>query len=121
MTITQEEVMSEVAKHLNKNCSTDIEASYNIFKILERLGWLQIYFTNNKNTYTNSLIKFLLSKMKPLLLALDEPAIFNLYGDISNFENKNKIISKITCGNIGQFYERNAPELNQLEPLSHMI
>ena len=71
MTITQEEVMSEVAKHLNKNYSTDLEACYNIFKILERLGWLQIYFTDHKNTYTNSLIKFLLSKMKPLLLALD--------------------------------------------------
>lgn len=109
MSITQDEVMSEVAKHLNKNYNTDLQASYNIFKVLERLGWLQIFFTNHKNTYTNSLIKFLLSKMKPLLLSLDEPAIFSIYGDITNFESKNKIINKITCGNIGRFYEENSP------------
>ena len=59
------------------------------------------------------MIKFLLAKLKPLLLALEEPVIFEKYGDISDPYNKDKIISQIMCGNIGSFYQNNAPEIDQ--------
>ena len=96
--------MTEIAKYLNKNANSDLQASYNIFKILERLGWLQLYFTEHKNTYSNSMIKFLLSKLKPLTLNLTEPNIFAIYGDYSE-DNKAHIVDKIICGNIGKFYD----------------
>ena len=67
------------------------------------------------------MIKFLLSKMKPLLMGLEEPVIFEKYGDISSSANKDHIINQILCGNIGSFFENNAPELDQIEPLSFRI
>jgi len=62
--------MREIIKYLNNFAKTDLQSSYNIFKIVERLGLLQQYFTLNKNVYSNSLIKYVLSKLKPLLLSL---------------------------------------------------
>jgi hypothetical protein len=76
MSMTSDSVISGLAKYLNKNASTDLQASHNIFKILERLAWLQGYYTNHQNIYSNSMIKYLLSKIKPLLVVLDEPSIF---------------------------------------------
>lgn len=62
--------MAEMVKYLNNFAKTDIQAAYNWFKIVERLAWLQQFFTINKNVYSNSLIKYVLSKIKPLFLAL---------------------------------------------------
>lgn len=69
--------MREIIKYLNNFAKTDLQSSYNIFIIVERLGLLQQYFTNNKNVYSNSLIKYVLSKLKPLLLSLEEKSIFD--------------------------------------------
>jgi hypothetical protein len=66
-----------MVKYLNNYAKTDIDSSYNWFKIAERLAWLQKYFTSNKNVYSNSMIKFILSKIKPMLLLLEEPYIFH--------------------------------------------
>ena len=71
MSVSSEAIIAEISKYLNKNAASDLPASYNIFKIMERLGWLQIYFTEHKNTYSNSMIKFLLAKLKPMLQALE--------------------------------------------------
>lgn len=71
ISMTSKEVTDEFVKYLNKNASSDLSTAYNIFKIVERLAWLQLYFTKNNNVYSNSLIKFLLSKLKPMLLALE--------------------------------------------------
>ena len=105
VSMTSEAIIGEMAKYLNKNSGTDLNSSYTIIKILERLGWMQVYFTLHKNTYTNSMIKYLMAKLKPLLLALEEPAIFAVYGPIP----KEAILSKILTGNIGHFYEQHAP------------
>lgn len=59
-----------MVKYLNNFARTDLQSSYNWFKIVERLAWLQQFFTTNKNVYSNSLIKYILSKIKPLLLSL---------------------------------------------------
>lgn len=67
-----------MVKYLNNfgHSHSDLQSSYNWFKIFERLAWLQHYFTLNKNVYSNSMIKFILSKVKPMLLRLEEPTIF---------------------------------------------
>lgn len=67
---TRDRIMREIIKYLNNFAKDDLQSSYNIFMIVERLGLLQQYFTNNKNVYSNSLIKYVLSKLKPLLLSL---------------------------------------------------
>lgn len=72
-------VMDEITKYLNKTAGFDLIPAYNMFKIFERLAWLQLYFTNNKNIYTNSMLKFLLSKLKPLLDKLEEPDMFEIF------------------------------------------
>jgi hypothetical protein len=66
-----------MVKYLNNYARIDIDSSYNWFKIVERLAWLQKYFTSNKNVYSNSMIKFILSKIKPMLSLLEESYIFH--------------------------------------------
>lgn len=66
-----------MVKYLNNYAKNDIVSSYNWFKIAERLAWLQKYFTSNKNVYSNSMIKFILSKIRPMLNLLEEPYIFH--------------------------------------------
>jgi hypothetical protein len=67
---TRDTIVNEMVKYLNNFARTDLQSSYNWFKIVERLAWLQQFFTNNKNVYSNSLIKYILSKIKPLLMSL---------------------------------------------------
>lgn len=113
----------EIVKYLNKNASSDLQTAYNIFKIVERLAWLQVYFTNNKNVYTNSMIKFLLSKMKIILEALEEPSIFNSKSSDSSILRKERelVIAKMLSGKIGDFYARKDPAIEKAEPLSFSI
>ena len=73
---TREAVVEQIVQYLNEFALTDLQSSYNWFRIAERLAWLQQFFTTNKNVYSNSLIKYILSKIKPILLALNERAIF---------------------------------------------
>jgi hypothetical protein len=40
------------------------------------MGWLQKFFTLNKNIYSKSMIKFILSKAKSFLLQLDKKTIY---------------------------------------------
>jgi len=67
---TRDTIVNEMVKYLNNFARTDLQSSYNWFKIVERLAWLQKFFTDNKNVYSNSLIKYILSKIKPLLMSL---------------------------------------------------
>lgn len=73
---TRDTIVNEMVKYLNNFARTDLQASYNWFRIVERLAWLQQFFTLNKNVYSNSLIKYILSKIKPLLLSLEDRLIF---------------------------------------------
>lgn len=106
MSMTSKEVVDEIVKHLNKNASSDLQTAYNIFKIIERLAWLQQYFTSHQNVYTNSMIKFLLFKLKPILLSLEEPSLFKAEAtDHSGFLlEREAFINKLFSGNIGLFY-----------------
>lgn len=67
---TQSKLVTEMANFLNNANEDSLVASYNWIKITERLACLQQYFTSNKNIYSNSMIKYILSKIKPVLLAL---------------------------------------------------
>jgi len=44
----------------------------NFIKISERIGWLRSFFTSNKNIYSNSMTKFILMKIKEILVEFDE-------------------------------------------------
>lgn len=68
---TRESVVQQIVQYLNEFAVADLQSSYNWFRIAERLAWLQQFFTTNKNVYSNSLIKYILSKIKPILLALN--------------------------------------------------
>lgn len=127
MSLSAKEVTDEIVKYLKKNANNDLQASYNVFKIAERLAWLQQYFTLNKNVYSNSLIKFIVSKLKPMLLSLDEPTIYRNYlsehiqSSPEEFAKEHELfISKILAGNISEFYQTHSPSLDQPEPLSFL-
>jgi hypothetical protein len=106
ISMTSKEVTDEIVKYLNKNGSSDIQTAYNVFKIIERLGWIQQYFTRNANVYSNSMIKFLLTKLKPIILSLDEPSLFKAKSsDASGFAvEREEFIIKLFSGRIGKFY-----------------
>jgi hypothetical protein len=76
--ISKEKVVNEMVNYLNNYAGSDLQASYSWFKITERLAWLQQFFTTNKNVYSNSMIKFILSRVKPMLQRLDEATIFQV-------------------------------------------
>lgn len=64
------------------------------------------------------MIKFILSKVKPMLFLLDEPYIFQAKipdasaGD-SIFKTKREIlINQFLDGNIGNFFENNSPAIS---------
>lgn len=113
ISMTSKEVTDEIVKYLNKNGSSDIQTAYNVFKIIERLGWIQQYFTRNANVYSNSMIKFLLTKLKPIILSLDEPSLFKAKSsDASGFAaEREEFITKIFSGRIGKFYEEHSPAI----------
>ncbi len=106
ISMTSKEVTDEIVKYLNKNGTSDIQTAYNVFKIIERLGWIQQYFTRNANVYSNSMIKFLLTKLKPIILSLDEPSLFKAKSsDASGFTvEREEFIIKLFSGRIGKFY-----------------
>lgn len=111
--MTSKEITDEVVKYLNKNASSDLQTAYNVFKIIERLAWIQQFFTKNGNVYSNSMLKFLLSKMKPLLQSLEEPTLFKVAGvDPPTFvQTKKAFIEKLLSGRIGKFYEEHSPAI----------
>lgn len=106
ISMTSKEVTDEIVKYLNKNGSSDIQTAYNVFKIIERLGWIQQYFTRNANVYSNSMIKFLLTKLKPIILSLDEPSLFKAKSSPApGFAvEREEFIIKLFSGRIGKFY-----------------
>ena len=44
-------------------------------KILERLGCLRAYFTSKQNIYTNSIIRFLITRLRSLVKGMPLEAI----------------------------------------------
>lgn len=107
MSLAPKQVQDQITKYLNKNASNDIGASYNLFKIVERLAWLQKYFTEHHNTYSNSLIKFLLTKIKPVLEGLEEPTIFKASSD-NVVAQRDTVLHNLLSGNIGDFFKGTA-------------
>ena len=52
--------------------STDNVGPKNFIRICERLGFIKNYFADKKNVYTNSFIKFLLSKFEAVISEFDD-------------------------------------------------
>jgi hypothetical protein len=56
--------------HSLNNANND--GPYNFIRICERLGFIKNYFADKKNIYTNSFIKFLLSKFRKIISEFDD-------------------------------------------------
>ncbi len=54
-------LVSEFKNYLHSAKNASKSGPYNFIKICERLGWIRNYFSNNKNVFTTSFIKFLLN------------------------------------------------------------
>lgn len=94
------------------------------------MGWLQKYFTLNKNIYSKSMIKFILSKAKSFLFQLDKkiiyeqgiPTEFRLDPSDSTCTVEKQplraAIDKTIEGNINIYYEQRHPAIHEDLPLS---
>lgn len=109
--------------HSAKNDSK--KGPYNFIKICERLGWIRNYFIEQKNIFTTSFIKFLLSEFKLIIDEFDD----NVYSDGMMFSGdkvptkqekdraRTALIEKILLGEIKTFFVQGSPEINGEKPL----
>jgi hypothetical protein len=67
--------------------------AYNFIRISERLAWIRIYFTENKNVYSNSMLKFIMMKNRIVMEQLD----LKIFQSKSE-EEKSKVITIIMKG-----------------------
>lgn len=69
---TREKIEAEMKTILHPIDNTSPDGPYNFIRICERLGFIKNYFTTQKNVYTNSFIKFLLSKFRNIISEFDD-------------------------------------------------
>ena len=62
--VTREACIKDMLSSFN---SADPRDAHNFMKIAERLVWIRLFFTENKNVYSNSMLKFIISKIKDIL------------------------------------------------------
>ena len=103
------------------NAGEKLHNSQNFLKIVERLGCLQQYFNSNKNIASNSLIKFISSKIKPFLYSLHEREIWkqglpeevrNLDADSEEYKQAKKgLVHRLSEGSIFEYYRTNDPKI----------
>ena len=108
--------------HPKDNPSKD--GPYNMIRICERLGWIKNYFVEKKNTFTNSFIKFLLSKFRMIIKEFDDSIymdgmkIPDVVGRAPTKSEKEKarvgLIEKIMAGDIGTFYVQATKEIHDI-------
>lgn len=111
--VTYDKLKKEMVGYLRNFAITDFQASYNWFKITERLGCLQKFFTTNKNIYSNSLIRFILSKARIFLDELDSPIYKNkTTEDMSDVDAKKYVIDRLIEGRIHKFFKENDNSFN---------
>jgi hypothetical protein len=57
---------------IKKNPTQTNDGPYNFIRICERLGFIKNYFSDRKNVYSNSFIKYLLMKFKNIISEFDD-------------------------------------------------
>jgi hypothetical protein len=111
--------------------SGDSIGTKNFIRICERLGWIKHYFTEKKNTYTNSFIKFLLSRFESVISEFDDeiflPGMELPSGQkrapmkSEKEEARKGLIVKIMRGDIGTFFVQEDPAISQIKPLVYQV
>ena len=115
--------------HPIENVSND--GPYNFIRICERLGWIKNYFADKKNVYTNSFIKFLLSKFRLIINDFDDNIYLpgmNITSGLNRAPTKPEkerarvgLIEKIMNGDIGTFFVQGTGEYNNILPLVYSV
>lgn len=68
-----------------------MDGPYNFIRMCERLGFIKNYFAEKKNVYSNSFIKFLLSKFRVIISEFDD----NIYLEgMTGFGSMNRAPTK---------------------------
>ena len=103
----------------------------NFIRICERLGWIKFYFTERKNTFTNSFIKFLLSRFEKVICEFDDeiylPGMELPSGQkrapmkSEKEEARKGLITKIMRGDIGTFFVQEDPAIDNIKPLVYQV
>lgn len=66
--ITREACVRDLLIALNsKDNEKGYENAYNFIRICERLAWVRTFFTENKNVYSTSMIKYIIMKLRSIL------------------------------------------------------
>lgn len=65
--VTREACIKDMVSALNGN----EDHAHKFIRIAERLAWVRCFFTDNKNVYSNSMLKFIMMKVKSILEALN--------------------------------------------------
>jgi hypothetical protein len=89
---TRKAIEEEMNNFLHSLSNAKNTGPYNFIRICERLGWIKNYFADKKNVYSNSFIKFLLSKFKKIISEFDDSVYME--GMKSGSTNRNRGPSK---------------------------
>ncbi len=69
---TRDKIQEEMKNFLHSLNNATNDGPYNFIRICERLGFVKNYFADKKNVYSNSFIKFLLSKFRDIISQFDD-------------------------------------------------
>lgn len=127
MLATDKKIGEEMKSVLHPVDSGDSKGPKNFIRICERLGWIKNYFTEQKNTYTNSFIKFLLNRFEAVICEFDDeiylPGMELPSGQkrapmkSEKEEARKGLIAKIMRGDIGTYFSTGDPLIHDLKPL----
>lgn len=70
-------MINEFKNFLHSAKNNSKTGPYNFIRICERLGWIRNYFASQKNIFTTSFIKFLLSELRAIIEEFDD----NIYSE----------------------------------------
>ena len=131
MLATDKKIGTEMKGVLHPLDSGDSKGPKNFIRICERLGWIKNYFTEKKNTYTNSFIKFLLNRFEQVICEFDDeiylPGMELPSGQkrapMKSEKEKARtgLIAKIMRGDIGTFFVQEDPAINNYRPLVYLV
>lgn len=131
MLATDPKINNEMQNILHPLDSTENIGPKNFIRICERLGFIKNYFADKKNVYTNSFIKFLLSKFEAVISEFDDEIYLpgmNLPSEQPRAPMKSEkevarkgLISKIMRGDIGTFFVQVSNDINGIKPLVYLV
>lgn len=131
MLATDPKIKDEMQNILHPLDNSDNTGPKNFIRICERLGFIKNYFSDKKNIYTNSFIKYLLHEFEAVISEFDDEIYMpgmNLQGDQLRAPKKSEkevarkfLINKIMRGDIGTFFVQATDDINNIKPLVYLV